>query len=87
MSYCKSNGLKANLRRAKEVQSKGNNVQRGLNVHKGRADVRKERDRERERAGEKADSEESTQRQIFIQGQRCTVEQDRRCVAAYIAER
>ena len=42
---------------------------------------------ERERAGEKAYSEESTQRQIFIQGQRCTVEQDRRCVAAYIAER
>jgi hypothetical protein len=31
------------------VQSKGNNVQRGLNVHKGRADVRKgERERERE---------------------------------------
>jgi hypothetical protein len=52
MSYCNSSGLKANLRRDRDVQSKGNNVQRGSNVHKGRADVRKER------AGEKSDSEE-----------------------------
>ena len=52
MSYCKSKGLNASLRTDGDAQPKGNNVQRGLNVHKDSADVRKER------AGVKAEREE-----------------------------
>jgi hypothetical protein len=45
--------LKANLHRAKDLQSKGNNVQRGLNVHKGKAYVRKEREQVRKQTMKK----------------------------------